>query len=66
MSELVSGGLVALWAVCITLRGFAGDVRQWATQRRALTSFPPRGPEWRSIKQVGPHVVAVRLQLVIA
>jgi hypothetical protein len=66
MTKIVSAGLVALWAVCITLRGLAGDTRHWGTQRRALTSSQAHGLEWRSIKQVGPHVVAVRLQLVIA
>jgi len=67
MGELVSRGLVALWAVCVFLRCFAGEVRQWgATHRRPLTSSAPRGLEWRAIRPIGNRVLAVRLQVVIA
>jgi hypothetical protein len=45
MAELVNRALVALRAACITQRGLAGDVRQWGTHWRTLTSSRPRGLE---------------------
>jgi hypothetical protein len=51
MSELVSRAVIALRAVCITLRGLAGDMRQCVPLWRALTSSQPRGLEWMLFDQ---------------
>jgi hypothetical protein len=34
-------------------------------QSRPLTSSTPRGLEWRSIKRVGPRVIAFRMQVIV-
>jgi hypothetical protein len=69
--ELLSAGLVALWAVCITLRGLVKNLVDIVNQVRRpapppLTSSAPRGLEWRAIRPIGSRVLAVRLQVVYA
>jgi hypothetical protein len=67
MIELVSGALVGLWWMCITLRGLAGDMRQWVTGPHALTSCRPVGREYRLITtRPRGRIFALQVRLVIA
>lgn len=69
MAELVRrAAIVALWAR-VFLLVLVGELSPMGNDRRPkpppLTSSQPRGLEWRSIKRVGPRIVAFRLQVVM-
>ena len=63
MLELVRrGALVALWFI-VALRIVVGDVALVQPQRSPARQ--PRGMELRTIKRIGPRIIAFRVQLVI-
>lgn len=65
MIELVRrAAVVSLWAG-VFLRCALGGLWFGGYTPPPLTSSTPRGLEWRSIKRIGPRIVALRLQVVI-
>ena len=68
MLELVSGALSYLWVLCVFLSGAPDTLARWTHTRRArLTSPPPRGLEWRSVRRLpAGRIVAVRFQVILA
>lgn len=66
ITQLLSAGAALLWALCVTLRSLVGTLGTVRIVRPSWPPQPPRGVEYRTIRKIGPRLVAVRLQLVIA
>lgn len=68
MLKLVSGALVACWALCIFLRCLPAELGLKEGTQPAPSQAQrrqPAGLEWRKVRKLGGRIVAVRLQVIL-